>query len=293
MPYQDMSVGGNASTFGGGGGHGVNQSGRIGGFGGNSRFGGFKRNDFGGGADDIVNNRFVRQPPTPPKAGQFRSLEDAGLWAGNQATKFYDNNSVPMMDDFYGVGQDAVTQGINRMQGFDGSAGVSVNPFQDSFQQFMGMQNDWLDQMFQKGQTEIADSIQSQFNLAGRSLSPAMINSMIEDTSDFGAQLYGNAFDRMADRSLNAMQSGAQLFDTYQDRVMRGNEMDLNSYDSLVRSGSLVPQMINTRQDQYYRPLDELTTNIGRLTGTVEPKEPKAPKKDPIDTLLGIGGLFL
>lgn len=236
---------------------------------------------------------------------QFDSIKDAGLYGVNQAADILQNTPEFDPNNMLGGAAQAISdpnnpflQGMqnfntNKLQNFDVN-----NPFMQGFQNYQAQQNNQLGGMFDLGANKIQDKMNSMFGAAGRSGSGYHAGTTGDALGDFGTQLYGNAFDNMQNRNLQAMGMGSDAYNTGRNMQLQGmtagKGMDLDALTSgnqalqnqTMMQGTLLPDILRTQQDAGWNGIRNYADIVGGLNGT---QPPDRPQTSSTDKLLGAG----
>lgn len=167
--------------------------------------------------------------PYTSQVGGFQQSNPYQSAATNQGSNPYTNQiassggSNPFMDAVTQTGNNPFTDNLN----FDQS-----NPFLQGFQGFADMQDSRLDSVVDKALGKVSDRVNSQFGLAGRTGSGAHQQLMTEGLGDVANQMYSDNFQQNANRALQALQSGAGVYDSLQGRNLQSLGMGIDAFNT-------------------------------------------------------------
>ncbi len=270
-----------------------------------------QNNAFGeqAGGNEMTNGAFAN-PAAGVVPGQFGNMADAGLYGINQAAGLYNQGYTPLQfgdmsqQSFGQVGNmlDMGQQGSgynNRFQNLS----TQVNPFLSGFQDYDAQQNQYLDSMYDQGAAKIQDSLNSQFGQAGRTNSGYHQSNVGDTLGNFATNLYGQAADRMADRSLQALTSGGSLTNqnylTQLNAANAGQNAYQSDYDNLYNTTLMQNQFGRQQDEQVYNTansgwdaLSNYNNALATIQGTQPPDRPRSSSSDDLVGLLALYGAF-
>lgn len=255
----------------------------------------------------------------PPS--KFGNLEDAGVFGANQALGIY-NQGPPQLYGGPGVagfgdtsntahaGIKDLATGNPYLANATGRVNDVVfgeNPFLDGFRGFSDRQNKYLDASFDRGAEQIQDRLNSQFGRAGRTNSGYHVKTMGDSLGDFGATLYGNAFDAQMNRDLAALNSGSNAYNsTNTTRLNAANMLpalndakfsDFDRLQSLGQAQDIMSQMqlddeitrFNEEQNSPWSNLQNYMSIVNSGSPTQQPNVPETKSNSTAQTLGTIG----
>ncbi len=263
--------------------------------------------------------------------GMPNTMAAAGLQGVQQAASNY--NTAPGYDptgqmpgainQMAGLGQaqNPFMQGfqnfnsVNPYQTQMANMGGNENPFMSGFQNFQNQQNQYLGGMFDQGATKIQDKMNSMFGASGRTGSGYHAGTTGQALGDFGTNLYGNAFNSMMDRNLQAQQAGANayanqnqqnigalnnagnMFNTSQGLNLDAMGQGSNAFDNQTRNqmaaNAYLPDMLQAQSDGAWSNLDNYSRIVGNLNGTQPTPRNKTSGWDKAIGLASLVGGFL
>lgn len=237
--------------------------------------------------------------------GDFKSMEDAGLHGMNEAATLYSQGYNPYT---FGPDSMAAQQSIRNIAAgnnpyLQGALNTTQNqftnnnPFMQGFAGFQNMQNNQLDNIFNQGADQITDKMQSQFGRAGRTGSGYHSATTGKALGDYGANLYGNAFESMQNRNLASLNQGSNAFDQGAGRSLQAASLTPGLTQSrytdpmmLQSLGEDIDQRSFEASNSGWNNLQNYSDVLNKLQATQAAPYDLGPRTSSTDKLLGLLG---
>lgn len=107
-----------------------------------------------------------------------------------------------------------------------------TNPFLQAFSEYGTAQNQAFDRTLNSAMDDVADRVNSQFALAGRTGSGAHQGVMTESLGDVAARMYSDNFNSNMDRMFNALNAGAGTYAQDQNRNLQSLGMGIDAFNT-------------------------------------------------------------